>query len=647
MDNSSTQKMDESLNPFDNWSIPPKNTWEILSWLLFQPKRLKNFSDSLGRKEGLKRFFSPYLTIFLFSFFLFEFGLFIMVVGDLPLLFPEIYNENLVMEWPSEASWLKQWLWLHFWNDTILFIRWCTAMALGLILAAVSGGIGASGMVLGLVIELTLGLLAGGVSLVYPLAEGVAGGLALGLTGGVAFGLELRLTAMLIDKVLARPLFKQVFSLPFGLILGLALGLAIAWRFSLATGLAAGLAFVLFFSAGWLAIWEQVICQFRNPKLDSLFKNPYTKRETVQWEPRQLNKLLLKQCWDNPERGLQFAEFLILRRPLQLLLSNQILHKVCASYWYHFPLNFDLFRYPILSVDKKVQRSSLTYTPDWESQIEKCAKGYRTFEQQQHSALKKKSFLEFQDSLQELRAITLAQAGDWKEDYLKALDRWLQQSKLKLEEIEEELALTQPISLNFFQFGEALHPIREVPRTFVGRDRVLQELTMTIRTSSVMPTLFFQGQRRVGKSSLINFLQEQLGPGFLILSLDMQSSIAGSWSSCWNHFLDQLAEKIEEDSPEELSGDHALEVWRQFEIRIKEKARQLDKVIILALDEYEGLHHLLKSHDPDEADRLLQAMRSFSQHQNQVVLLFTGQWLSQDLPAGPRFGDHFVHTRHI
>lgn len=64
--------------------------------------------------------------------------------------------------------------------------------------------------------------------------------------------------------------------------------------------------------------------------------------------------------------------------------------------------------------------------------------------------------------------------------------------------------------------------------------------------------------------------------------------------------------------------------------------------LILALDEYQELHNHL-SRDPAQGGRLLGAMRSFSQRQNQVVFMFVGTELFSEL-HGPDWASYFVQA---
>ena len=65
--------------------------------------------------------------------------------------------------------------------------------------------------------------------------------------------------------------------------------------------------------------------------------------------------------------------------------------------------------------------------------------------------------------------------------------------------------------------------------------------------------------------------------------------------------------------------------------------------MILAFDECEAIHTLLQQ-DPAQGERLLAAMRSFSQSQNKVVFLFVGAALFSELEQ-PNWSKYFVQVQ--
>ena len=65
-------------------------------------------------------------------------------------------------------------------------------------------------------------------------------------------------------------------------------------------------------------------------------------------------------------------------------------------------------------------------------------------------------------------------------------------------------------------------------KVFLGRDDLKDELARRIYSAQQMPLFLIQGQRRVGKTSLLNFLEPLLGSGFKVVYQDLQNGSASS-----------------------------------------------------------------------------------------------------------------------
>jgi hypothetical protein len=103
------------------------------------------------------------------------------------------------------------------------------------------------------------------------------------------------------------------------------------------------------------------------------------------------------------------------------------------------------------------------------------------------------------------------------------IDLWREEAGKRLADIEREAQRMEPISTNVYRSGDALKP--ETDRAvFVGRDDLRERLAREILTARSMPMLLIQGQRRVGKTSLLNFLPELLGPRFVVVYQDLQGA---------------------------------------------------------------------------------------------------------------------------
>ncbi len=178
---------------------------------------------------------------------------------------------------------------------------------------------------------------------------------------------------------------------------------------------------------------------------------------------------------------------------------------------------------------------------------------------------------------------------------------------------------------------------------FLGRDDLRERLAREILTAPNLPLFLIQGQRRVGKTSLLNFLPPLLGAGFKVVYQDLQDARVASVPAWLEDLRGRVARALDLSEATQPVPQDWLQAWAWFEDALAAPVAQRDFKLILALDEYEILHGYLRQ-DPATGARLLAAMRSFSQRQNQVVLLFVGSALLSELDA-PNWSEYFVQTQ--
>jgi len=427
-----------------------------------------------------------------------------------------------------------------------------------------------------------------------------------------------------------------------GLIFGLIGGFVFYWFLGLTSGLIAGLEYMLacyivYFRLPFYLFY--IITPIFLPT--NLTRNPYLK-DAVIWLPLpNLKQKLLAHSWNESELALQFADFLLEYRPLQRTLAFEIIHTATAATWYHHPLLAEKLILP--RIDKEDKKAKQLLPPEeWLKLIEKAKSELIAAEKHNHRGLKKDAWQIFHQTLQDLEKTTLMQAGEWKHDYLKAIRRWLEESEKRLKSLELELQTLESVTRNKYRVGESLKPDEFGRETFLGREDSKNELSFRILASGIMPTFLLQGQRRVGKTSLLNFLPELLGSRFAVIVQDMQSGEFRSISDCLTGFVRRAGLMLKCQISDTKLSDDPLTAWQEFEAFFKDSACREERKIILAFDEYENFHKLLKQ-EGETGERLLAAMRSFSQHQNHVVLLFTGLMLFSDL-GKPDFSEYFVHA---
>ena len=176
------------------------------------------------------------------------------------------------------------------------------------------------------------------------------------------------------------------------------------------------------------------------------------------------------------------------------------------------------------------------------------------------------------------------------------------------------------------------------------RTDLQQELTNQVFTAREMPLFLIQGQRRVGKTSLLNFLPQLFnGSRFKIIYIDCQDPNIGDVLEWMQTIRNKINATLELPIEDWQPPEKWLKAWLEFTVYLEQVTKIEQRKIILAIDEYDYFHDHCLNEDKKQAERLLGAMRHFSQHQNQVIFLFTGAYSFAEL-KNPDWIKYFPHT---
>jgi hypothetical protein len=260
----------------------------------------------------------------------------------------------------------------------------------------------------------------------------------------------------------------------------------------------------------------------------------------------------------------------------------------------------------------------------------------RSAETQTAVVLKKDYYEQCAGHLADLEEIHPRETFKGREAYFDAFTHWKKIFVNQLREVYKEVDKAESVTSNPYSKGYPLSP--ETPGNaplFLDRTDIKEELALKIQTSVSMPTFLVLGQRRVGKTSLLNFLPELLDPsGFLVASIDAQS-MSGEMS-----VAGKLKIKDEWNPPEDW-----LEAWDEFTLFLNTLTAGNRRRLILAMDEYDeeqGFQRALQQ-NPERAAAFLSRMRAFSQSQKRIVFMFIGATQFSDLPE-PKWSKYFVHV---
>lgn len=588
----------------DPFRLPaePRTGRELVWWTLFELPRLGRWSRALSRKRTAILYLSAVPWILLLFASLNFLALTTVATLDLPVRFPAQFQESVVTVFSANPDFPA--------SLAALFAVSVARLALG-----------------------------AGLVLVGSLTENLARGLVTGLVFGLVYGLAFGLVADGAAGLIAGLTFGMVISSVLGAVPGMAMGLVFGLAFGLALSLAAGVGIFIGWMVGFLRLPFYVPQNLLAVVRLDLYHNPYLWDAGIRLPIWRARRKLADQSFADPVTGGAFASFLLEYRPFQHGLAAAVLHAAHAGRWRLRPLDPEVLSGP--AVPEGVP--AYVPSPAWLDELSGLRQDLAALRTQTQISLKRAAFAHFAERLDAFRERTLLESPRWNRWYLDALDTWLTEAGKELARLDDQAAMLEPIAANLYRTGTPLRPESD-KAIFFGRDDLRQALAQEILTAAEMPLLLILGQRRVGKTSLLNFLPELLGSGFVVVAQDLMDDRIDGIPAWLADLRRRVAERLGRKDGGWQAPANWLAAWRGLREWLEGLGLDGRRKLILALDEYEQLHDRYLSKDSEQGDRLLAAMRSFSQHQNRVVLLFVGATPLSEL-CDPDWSRYFVHSQ--
>lgn len=211
---------------------------------------------------------------------------------------------------------------------------------------------------------------------------------------------------------------------------------------------------------------------------------------------------------------------------------------------------------------------------------------------------------------------------------------------------------------NPFIFGNPVHA--EQDGLFTGRRDIVLEIERDILRAAQTPTLLLYGQRRMGKTSILNQLPALLGPMFLSVTADCQApAMAESpaamlryLSRCFANALNARLRIAPDDEAGRSARGASLIPLDQLQtnpysvfddwLEVFESRLPSDTRVLLCLDEFERLQATI---DAGWGERLFDALRHWLQYRPAISLMFVGSHTFEQM--GPAWTDRFLHARRL
>ncbi len=623
--------MKNKKDPFEYYTTP-KSGWEVMRWATYDRIRLERYINTLNlsfweERKLFVKYFVNYLVPFVVIRVLLLWLLIIALLSlfDLPNIIPAQYWEVEFLDgWKAQSGFIN-----HF--------SYCVTKQFLV-------------FVISLLMSLGLGLVAGlGLSLVLGFSFGFNVVIVLGLVGGLVGGLVLGSVGGLIERLI----FHMGLGLGLGLGLGVGLGLTPNLFFfgsALALSFIRGTDHLYSLNIGVsLTSYIVYVYYFTKEFFSNLENSPYIKYGHIDIS-LLAEKKIINKVKANLDQGNKFALFLYTSGH-NSNLACLLFHVIHAERWKAAALNLneDMLHFP------QIGNKRFSEPATWIAQLNVVRSALITAEKENQISIKKSLFEDFVVELDKMYQLTenqfpkptgfrdwfsVSRGINWYEYYRTALVEWKHIAAQKSEQIANQARLMEPITPNIFKTGDKL--LKHDQAVFIERTQLKDHLSRVLYTTKGFSVIFLQGQRRVGKTSLLTFLPDILGRRFEVVYLDLQGNTADI-----PDFLKKLRAAIQlkfqpVGAPDWEMPDNWSEALHQIYDYCAGFAAEKQVRIILAIDEYEELHRHLQK-DAAIGGDFLGTFRHLSQKQAEISIMWMGLRFFSELQQ-PNWGDYFVNA---
>ena len=510
----------------------------------------------------------------------------------------------------------------------------------------------AFGIAFGVAFSIAWGVVVGLERKVY---NSIGFGLCFGLTSGIAFGIVFGIQFDILFGIQFHRLFNIQFGLIGNIIFCLVFGLAFASPFCLVCGIASPVAIILFcFRATIcypvLAIWNVLLYKIERRRTDnkpSLL--PYHPAFWDEWQRLPLyglDKHLVLVMQRNPTEGKAAINYLSNTRQLWAVQAAVQAERIQET-----QIEFSarkLERCTRVQMIRKTHR--ILSAEELEGPASQIFDKFHRLSKDIDAALNQNGIYNQRKALEAvanrldvfLQELTRS-SNKYALRFRPIATYWQEIIANHIRELIEVIELRQEIDDPYI-FGNPLDHRLEV---FMGRTSIgirIEKLILDHRR----PPLFLYGQRRMGKTSLLNNLERLLPNNIIPMFVDLQ----GAPSSAKDHagFLYNLA-KAMRDSAQRQSNftlplltrkQLATDPFTQFDEWLDKVEYTLDQnTALLALDEFEALDSAITKGRFDEED-VLGMLRHLIQHRPRFKVLLAG---SHTLEEFQRWASYLINVQ--
>ena len=605
----------------------PRNGWELFKWYLFEPNLIlyKEIEISEIWKILINFFFQILMPI---SIFIYLFSLLAISYFNLPNYFPDRFSSLISEYWLLNLTiWQKYRFlilnsWIQFLKNILIIISLYTIVIF--CFAFIFRETKKTNFLF-LIIFLSI-------TAIWTV----------GTVGSSIFDVYTNylLFFIILSFNFARMIYTEKsrgYKIPFGIVFSILVGLilllqkgSLGIHYNFHFGLLGGIIVCIFYYFSFFRIHSVIFYSVRFLFNSSMIHNPYTLDNNLWYSIPWLEAPIIKQIRENKNNSIDFINFLLKNRIHNRKLIAKLIHTLQSN-----DLEIAINLEPGILENFYFIKSESAYYPStlWFETFEQCKINLEFYSENKGTSPtnRKKILNNFYASLDRLEKQTQLESPKWNYFYFNGL------KNLKKITKEELSRVVLSSGFNPYKRGEALNPdFDEI--IFKGRKEFKNEIATKVLSSSHMHLLFIHGQRRVGKTSAIKFLERLLDDRFRVVIQDLQNSVNESIQT-WLWDLKAKIERKLKISTEPMKeketkkfSENPLQAWNEFRQFLEEVMQDKSFKLLLTIDEYENLHNFIFSKmDHSLAQQILGDIRNFSQHQNKIIFMFVGSALFTEL----------------
>lgn len=378
--------------------------------------------------------------------------------------------------------------------------------------------------------------------------------------------------------------------------------------------------------------------------------------EHVSFPLPKLDDLLLTAMRQDKNKTLQEIAFIVEQRPQQIpQIRAAIIEAVLSDLEGRNTLS-EIAQFHLQFITL-IPRQIRLQTPEWAvpfAHLHDASRAVNLYYNLASTQLKRKEIHAASEHLHKLQPKTAFNEDQFNQRLQEVMAIWQECVRNQIVKMEEDPQKSNEI-VNPYKTG---NPLELRDTIFKGRKDLSQQLALALNMGDYHPTFLLYGERRMGKSSILNHLPHLLEPHYLTIFYNLQrTGIISSITAFFTEMASSITQKLQSNGMRVKGLDPATldraslkneaAVYAAFQKWLENVVQLLTWkkcVLLLAFDEFERLADAGKKHYLD-LPLLLDWFRTIIQDYPAIVLLFSGVSTFNEMDSD--WDNHFVNVEFL